>query len=63
MQMSINMQVAPDGNVIVTATVGIISSVIVIPAGLYEEFNTKQYLPLKRNRIQLLDSIRRSRND
>ena len=63
-QMMVNMQVDPSGSsVIVTATIGIISSTIVIPANLYEEFNTKEYLPKKRNRIQFLDSIRRSRND
>lgn len=62
--MSINMQVDPSGNtIIVTATVGIISSTIVIPANLYDEFNSKQYLPMKRSRIKLLDDIRRSRND
>lgn len=61
--MSINMQLAPDGNVIVTATVGIISSTIVIPASLYDEFNSKSYLPAKREHVKLLESIRRSRND
>lgn len=61
--MSINMQISPDGNIIVTATVGIISSTIVIPQKLYDEFNSKSYLPTKREHVKLLDSIRRSRND
>ena len=71
LQMMVNMNIDPaSGNVIVTATVGIISSTIVIPSNLYDEFNTKHYLPAKRSRIKLLtpdtvthENIRRSRND
>lgn len=63
LQMGINMQMLPDGNVLVTASIGVLNTSIVIPSGLYDTFNSKTYLTAKRAKIQLLDSIRRSRND